>query len=277
MLRCVSSDTDATDVRITYDTSMTVQHILGLILTGVEHMAARYGRFQRLAIASAPVMDQTGQIIAWPNRPDWQGVNIARLLAPLVLDTILWCDDGVAGTLADAAQAPDENLLHLVLGSGVGGSLWLDGHMVFNPEFGHVEVVPSGHLCVCGKHGCLQAYVGGRALDAAMQSAPEFHQNAWVRTAADTLAKFLAQMTAQHDLDRISFSGGLLKRVPTLLETCQRRLADGDYTGAPSVPLTVSPYSSNAPLAGAAVLASVEDPENTTNRYGARMLRVRDI
>lgn len=274
VLRSISPDAGSVDVRITYDKATAAEYILDEILANAEHMAACNGRFRRLAIASAPVMDEAGRITSWPNRPDWEGTDLAGLLSPLVLDAILWCDDGVAGTLADASLAPDENLLHLVLGSGVGGSLWLNGQMEFNPDFGHRQIVRDGRLCICGKRGCLQAYLGGRALDAAMQSEVNFDHVSWVDTAADALVLFLKAMRSRHDLSRISFSGGLLKRVPELLAICEKRFTECGETVAKPLQLTVSPFAGNAPLHGAVVLAGVSANEADVSRYGARMVRV---
>ncbi|MFN8076283.1 MAG: ROK family glucokinase [Kineosporiaceae bacterium] len=55
------------------------------------------------------------------------------------------------------------------VGTGLGGGIVIDGHLVrgawgSGAEFGHVRVVPDGHLCGCGKRGCWEQYCSGRAL-----------------------------------------------------------------------------------------------------------------
>jgi glucokinase len=58
------------------------------------------------------------------------------------------------------------SLALLVVGTGVGGAIILDGHLVrgrsgYGGEFGHVPIAFDGKLCVCGARGCLCTYVGG--------------------------------------------------------------------------------------------------------------------
>jgi glucokinase len=72
----------------------------------------------------------------------------------------------------------------LALGTGVGGAVILDGHLVrgksgYGGEFGHVSVNFDGRPCVCGIRGCLSAYAAGVGI------AAEFH----CRTHGDAAGK----------------------------------------------------------------------------------------
>jgi len=58
------------------------------------------------------------------------------------------------------------SLVLLALGTGLGGAVILDGHLVrgkrgYGGEFGHVPVNFDGRGCVCGSRGCLGAYAAG--------------------------------------------------------------------------------------------------------------------
>jgi glucokinase len=66
------------------------------------------------------------------------------------------------------------SMVMLALGTGVGGCVILDGHLVrgrsgFGGEFGHVSVKFDGRPCVCGIRGCLSAYAAGVGIEG------EFH------------------------------------------------------------------------------------------------------
>ncbi|MHA5113845.1 ROK family glucokinase [Oenococcus oeni] len=55
------------------------------------------------------------------------------------------------------------NVAFVTLGTGVGGGIIANGHMVrgvfgAGGEFGHVVVEPNGYLCTCGNRGCLEQY-----------------------------------------------------------------------------------------------------------------------
>lgn len=62
------------------------------------------------------------------------------------------------------------DLIMLTVGTGVGGGVLLDGHVVdgangLGGELGHVIVHEGGRLCPCGNAGCLEAYASGSAIE----------------------------------------------------------------------------------------------------------------
>ncbi|HEY3437515.1 MAG TPA: ROK family glucokinase [Actinotalea sp.] len=71
-----------------------------------------------------------------------------------------------------------DDMLLLTVGTGLGGALVVGGRLVRGAwgvaaEVGHMRVVPQGHLCGCGLHGCWEQYASGSALvrDARMAAA----------------------------------------------------------------------------------------------------------
>jgi glucokinase len=61
------------------------------------------------------------------------------------------------------------HLVGLALGTGVGGGLVLDGAPYRGAtgaagELGHMVIDPRGPRCGCGRHGCLEAFVGTAAI-----------------------------------------------------------------------------------------------------------------
>ena len=61
------------------------------------------------------------------------------------------------------------DVVYVMLSSGVGGGLVLDGslftgHSGMTGELGHVQVDPEGALCRCGNRGCLETVAGAQAL-----------------------------------------------------------------------------------------------------------------
>ena len=64
----------------------------------------------------------------------------------------------------------------ITLGTGIGGGLMIHGsvHRGANGmagEFGHMQVVPDGRQCQCGRRGCWEQYCSGRALARAASDA----------------------------------------------------------------------------------------------------------
>lgn len=63
----------------------------------------------------------------------------------------------------------DKRVVMLSLGSGVGGGYYADGEIVANEEndfgrFGHICLEENGVECTCGKKGCIEMYLSGRAI-----------------------------------------------------------------------------------------------------------------
>jgi glucokinase len=75
-----------------------------------------------------------------------------------------------------------DNLVCVYVGTGVGGGLVVDGHLLRGAvgaagEIGHLTVVAGGRKCTCPNRGCLEAYVAGWAIAErareAIRAAPE--------------------------------------------------------------------------------------------------------
>ncbi len=62
-----------------------------------------------------------------------------------------------------------QHMLMLTVGTGLGGAIVMDGHLVrgaggFAGEIAHMTAVPQGQWCGCGRRGCLEQYTAGTAL-----------------------------------------------------------------------------------------------------------------
>jgi glucokinase len=87
----------------------------------------------------------------------------------------------LAGEIAWGAARGLRNALLLTLGSGVGGAVVCDGHMLRGAthvagHFGHILADPHGPPCMCGARGCLETVFSSRAIEAEAWSS--VHQGA---------------------------------------------------------------------------------------------------
>lgn len=69
------------------------------------------------------------------------------------------------------AAAGERDFIAMVVSTGVGGGIVLDGRLLDGADgnaghIGHVCVEPGGRLCVCGARGCLEAEASGTAIAA---------------------------------------------------------------------------------------------------------------
>ena len=62
-----------------------------------------------------------------------------------------------------------ENFISLLLGTGVGTGIILNGSLLRGAtnsagEFGHMTIAADGRLCRCGSLGCLETYLGASGI-----------------------------------------------------------------------------------------------------------------
>lgn len=96
----------------------------------------------------------------------WRDIIMAEF--PGQFDRITILNDGNAATWAEYVARDDpaiQDVLHLSVGTGVGGGMVLAGRLYTGSqgaagELGHMIVVPGGRKCPCGRYGCAEAYAG---------------------------------------------------------------------------------------------------------------------
>lgn len=82
------------------------------------------------------------------------------------------------GEFRFGAGADVDELIMVAVGTGIGGGVVLDGELFrgsygIAAEFGHIRMVPGGHVCGCGNYGCWEQYASGTALVRAVREVAE--------------------------------------------------------------------------------------------------------
>lgn len=113
-----------------------------------------------------------GETVSPLNIAVWRGFPLRAALATHTgLDT--WVDnDAKALALGEGwvgAAVGHRNFMAMVVSTGVGGGIVLDGRLLDGHagnagHIGHLNVVPDGRPCACGSHGCLEAEASGTAI-----------------------------------------------------------------------------------------------------------------
>lgn len=76
----------------------------------------------------------------------------------------------LAGEMLWGAARGLKNVVLLTLGTGVGGAVLAEGKFLRGVSgvaghLGHVTVNPDGPVCICGNHGCLEAFFSADAIE----------------------------------------------------------------------------------------------------------------
>jgi glucokinase len=111
-------------------------------------------------------------MLATPNISGWNGVNLENEISSKVGLPVVIENDANAAAWGEArygAGRGESQMMMLTIGTGIGGGIVVDGSLHrgaygIAAEFGHLRVVPEGHLCGCGARGCFEQYASGNAL-----------------------------------------------------------------------------------------------------------------
>jgi glucokinase len=115
-----------------------------------------------------------GKLVSPLNIPAWRDFPLrVRLADALGLPTFV-DNDAKALALGEGwcgAARGERDFLAMVVSTGVGGGIVLDGRLLDGRDgnaghIGHVIVEPEGRRCACGSRGCLEAEASGSAIAA---------------------------------------------------------------------------------------------------------------
>ena len=162
-------------------------------------------------------MSRGGEEVSPFNIPAWRRFPLRRRLAeacalPTFVDNdakALALGEGWAGAAVGRA-----NFLAMVVSTGVGGGIVLDGRLLDGAtgnagHVGHVIVVPGGLPCACGARGCLEAEASGTAI-AAMTGRPAHLAGTDVASRTGTLVgRAVASVVNLLDLELVVVGGSV--------------------------------------------------------------------
>lgn len=111
-------------------------------------------------------------IVRYSNNISWENVELAKQIEtclPIPVKIANNADCAALGEVAAGSGRDYKDAVMLTLGTGVGGSVIMDGHIYENgrmggSELGHMVIVADGEPCTCGRKGCLEAYASATAL-----------------------------------------------------------------------------------------------------------------
>lgn len=206
-----------------------------------------------------------GEAVSPLNIPAWRGFPLRRRLHELTGLPVYVDNDAKALALAEGwvgAAATSRNFVALVVSTGVGAGIVLDGRLLDGEagncgHLGHVVVVDGGRSCECGGRGCLEAEASGTAIEA-ITGAPAAVADRSMRERTGTLVgRAIAQAAVLLDLRLAVVAGSVaLGFGEPFFAAAQRevdRLARIEYVRA-GVAVRRAGLGDRGPLVGAAAV-----------------------
>jgi glucokinase len=152
-----------------HDASASITAIINV----VETLRARTSTpVTSVGVGIAGLIDgDRSRVITAPNL-GWVDQDIGRIVQTAVgIPTAVENDANAAawGEFMFGAGRQTRDVVVVTVGTGIGGGLVLDGHLRRGAhgvaaEVGHMNVVPDGRPCRCGRRGCWEQYASGEAL-----------------------------------------------------------------------------------------------------------------
>ncbi len=195
----------------------------GLALALKEYAAGI--KFDAVGVGIPGTVSRDGEtVLNVPNIPGLNGVALRSVLSE-ALDAPVFVENDIT-----MLTAGDSRILGLdkgvifgcYIGTGLGGSVLVDGKLLRGRnalcEPGHVAIYGLDRPCACGKSGCIEAYVAGRALEHLLaEKYPEGHISQIFELMSgdeldeyvDILAHLLASVMQLLDPDAVIMGGGV--------------------------------------------------------------------
>ncbi len=132
------------------------------------------GQVQAIVVGSPGPLDiARGLVLHAPLFQDAQDIPISSpIRQSFGVKTWVQNDANLAalGEYAYGAGRGSTVMIYMGVGTGIGGGIVINGQLLtgskgFAGELGHICLEPDGLLCGCGRHGCLEAYASGKAIE----------------------------------------------------------------------------------------------------------------
>ena len=162
-------------------------------------------------------MTPGGATVSPLNIPAWRGFPLrsalsAHLGLPVAIDNdakALALGEGWIGAARDS-----HNFIAMVVSTGVGGGIVLDGRLLDGRlgnagHIGHTVVEPDGRPCACGGVGCLEAEASGTAITAITGRDPAEASPAMIERTGTLVGRAVASTANLLDLDLAVVAGSV--------------------------------------------------------------------
>jgi glucokinase len=190
------------------------------LITAVIELARRVmteGPVEVVGVGSAGPMSRGGEEVSPLNIPQWRGFPLRRALRDALGIDVFVDGDARALALAEGAYGAarnDSSYLSMVVSTGVGGGLVIDGELLDGDSgnaghVGHLNVVPNGNLCSCGALGCLEAEASGWAIEALTGQRPADADAATRVRTADLVGRAVGTLASVIDFNHCYIAGSV--------------------------------------------------------------------
>jgi predicted NBD/HSP70 family sugar kinase len=253
-----------------YDTGLDAEACILTLTRTLLAVAARCGKTQRIigiGLGLPGGVDQAHDQLVFAPHLHWHEVPFGALLraalqgTPLSGAPVFMQNDADVAALGESEFNPSpaaDPLLLVLVGEGVGAGLVVGGRLLtgtrgFAGEVGHMVLQIDGPRCSCGRRGCAEALIGGRAL---LQQDGDAPTPQALAQAGHFLGVLLQNLAVAYDPACIVLGGSAIVLGDALLAPVRATLRQyAQAAGLPEPALRVARFGADAIAVGAAALA----------------------
>ena len=150
--------------------SAYIEKLTDVVRHAVDYVGADADDILGVGITVPGILDDEKQILISAPPLKAKNYDFTRLISAIDYPVIVMNDaraEAYAGHWFNGK--PEDEKIYIMLGEGVGGA-YINASAIRNGvhnrggEFGHMVIHPGGKQCLCGKKGCLEAYVSEKVL-----------------------------------------------------------------------------------------------------------------
>lgn len=159
--------------------SAYIEKLTDAVRHAVDYVGADADDILGVGVTVPGILDDEKQILISAPPLKAKNYDFTRLISAIDYPVVVM-NDARAEAYADHwfnGKSEDEKI-YIMLGEGVGGA-YINASAIRNGvhnrggEFGHMVIHPGGKQCLCGKKGCLEAYVSEKVLSSELNTSLE--------------------------------------------------------------------------------------------------------
>ena len=150
--------------------SAYIEKLTDVVRHAVDYVGADADDILGVGITVPGILDDEKQILISAPPLKAKNYDFTKLISAIDYPVVVMNDaraEAYAGHWFNGK--PEDEKIYIMLGEGVGGA-YINASAIRNGvhnrggEFGHMVIHPGGKQCLCGKKGCLEAYVSEKVL-----------------------------------------------------------------------------------------------------------------
>jgi len=251
------------------------ESILNIIKDLISDLKEKNNEKTSIGVCTPGALSKESGLIKNSNTQCLIGKDLKHDLEKILEQEISIENDANCFALAEArlgAAKIHETVFGVIMGTGVGGGLVIDGKIHTGRtniagEWGHHCIKPNGNKCYCGRKGCVETYISGPALEKKwnqltnqnasvldiIRNSQENAYKTWKNEFLENFGLSLANVIDILDPDAIVLGGGL-SNIPFLYDEGKNLVYENVFSDTVDTPILKNQLGDSAGVFGACIL-----------------------